>query len=141
MFSKRTILFFSLIMVLFIACKKDFTLIEIEDTRAMDARRAMLQHRWDFDLFTHDETINNVTTNDSIIGLAGDFFEFTKSDTVLAFFDNRPDTTRYQLLNLNQIKYANDVYTIETLTSTDFVFTINRDTDSTEAKDKIWLSR
>lgn len=141
MFSNRVLPFLVLVLLFIFSCKKEAAIVEIEDTRAMDDRMAMIQHNWAFDLFTHEETMNGTTTNDSIIGVSGDFFEFSKNDSVYAFFNGQPDTVGYSLVDLNHIQYANDIFEIVTLTNSDFVFTINRDTDSTKATDQILLSR
>lgn len=120
MYRKHHLGIFLLFMVVFFGCKKETEVVQEPDNDPFKGRRALIEQRWDFYRFTHQETISGTTTNDTVNGVTGDYFDFDTNGKVYAFWDGLADTTSHLLINADQMLYAGDTFRIVYLSAVRF---------------------
>ena len=111
---KKVFLFTTAIILLtlvFSSCKKD----------KAQTTTQKVQHNWTFVSETdnsHDATGDNI---DTIAGIQGDFVNFNANGTLTSQFDGSADSGIYIVSSDTEISIDTEVFTIKTLTDTQFV--------------------
>ena len=140
MIFRKEVLLITIGLLCFSACKKRPEVVE-ENVDPLAGRKVLIQQYWNFDIFTHEETANGMTTYDTIAGGSGDFFDFKSDGNVYSFWGGLPDTTNHKLLDADHLLYAGDTFTIVYLTKTNFEIGRELLTDTTRLADTLRLNR
>lgn len=119
---RKTLLIAALILVgafCFTACNDDET--GGETTELTTAEK--MQHRWNLDCIK-DITYKGSTTDldyiDTVVSGAGDYIEFKGDNKAYMKIDGDMDTVAYDIVNDQTFNFDGDVFTISTLTSSQF---------------------
>jgi hypothetical protein len=126
----------------FYACKEDDTVIEEPIIALTTAEK--IQHKWDLVSIIDHNYVGTSTTldyKDTIVIGAGNFMDFRSDNKVYSSMDGDLDTVPYQIVNDQTILFDGDVFTISSLTTTDFIFKYEERTDDPYFDNIVTLSR
>ncbi|HPI55555.1 MAG TPA: hypothetical protein PLU10_12735 [Chitinophagaceae bacterium] len=89
-----------------------------------------LQNKWKIK-HVIDYNYTTPPTNDTIVvGGANDYIEFKADNKAYEYFGGFYDTVTYSLISDTQLQFDGDLFTINTLNSSDFKFTYQGNTGS-----------
>jgi len=128
--------FFALLFlfgVLFSACNDDSDSDDNMDVATEKTTTEKIQNTWNIQTIVdvnYEGTTTTVESRDTLVSGAGNTMDFRSDNLCYAVFDGDFDTLNYQVLNDLTIRLDGDVFTINTLSDTEFEFTYeDRDGD------------